>query len=192
MSGFFGFLRPQYFALGREPVIQGTLADASLVELVGSPGDPFVKIFGRQGRLKSLFGTAWGSTACRPRCPRFHETPPMALIELAGRKARPNHLDCQEAMRMTPLWLSRSDLPSSASKPSGFTLTKRQYNQGSHKPDLCRADRYGRTQGPYPDRSRAAHLRLDGRPLSDLEKQSTFRKSGSSGSEGYQLTDPAP
>ena len=51
-------LSSQDLALGLQPVIKGTLANALFVDLVGSNGSPFVKIFGRC-RLRSLSTAAW-------------------------------------------------------------------------------------------------------------------------------------
>ena len=74
-----GCLVSQDFPLGLKPVIKGALADASLVDLVGTLGDPFVKIFGRQRRSRPLCSAARGSPAGHLRFVRFHASHPMAL-----------------------------------------------------------------------------------------------------------------
>jgi len=65
------FLLSQDFPLGLEPIFMGALADASLVDLVGSLGDPFVEILRRRRWLRTLFGAARGSLVYRLRFVRF-------------------------------------------------------------------------------------------------------------------------
>jgi len=69
----------QDFPFGLKPVIQGALADALLVDLVRTLGDPFVKLFGRRRCSRTFCSAARRSPACRLRFVGFHVSHLMAV-----------------------------------------------------------------------------------------------------------------
>ena len=100
------FLLSDDFLLRLKPVINGTLTDASFVDLKGSCGDPFVEgcRHGRYGRI--WFRSMVGSLARRlrfgrflqfDRLLRFHEFLPMSSTtnQIGDGKARPSMWRCQ-------------------------------------------------------------------------------------------------